>query len=248
MKRKGTKRKYTDEQLDYIKIKYKRGTAKEIAEEFGVSVGTIHHLAARYGFTKLPAKPRKYKKRPWKCFTESDKAFIKENYGKYKVQELADILNKKKSQVQGYIFDFKIKRSTKAVTKDLDAAAHKIRFTTLRSNAKSRGIAVDLTMEKFVEYSKLNCFYCLSDPKPTNPFASAGPTYRKYSTWEFRKDVVVYVNGLDRIDSSLGYTEENIVSCCETCNFMKSDLTYGEFMNHIEKLYHNFVKPEKEND
>jgi hypothetical protein len=30
-------------------------------------------------------------------------------------------------------------------------------------------------------------------------------------------------NGIDRFDNTKGYTEENIRSCCVSCNYMKKD-------------------------
>jgi hypothetical protein len=45
------------------------------------------------------------------------------------------------------------------------------------------------------------------------------------------------VIGIDRVNSEKGYTNENVVACCSTCNFMKSDLAKEEFLNHICKIY-----------
>jgi hypothetical protein len=44
-------------------------------------------------------------------------------------------------------------------------------------------------------------------------------------------------NGLDRIDSSKGYTEDNVVPCCTSCNLMKSDKTREEFLLAIEAIH-----------
>ena len=45
------------------------------------------------------------------------------------------------------------------------------------------------------------------------------------------------VIGIDRVDSERGYFIENVVPCCSTCNFMKSDLEKDDFLNHICKIY-----------
>ena len=42
-------------------------------------------------------------------------------------------------------------------------------------------------------------------------------------------------NGIDRICSSKGYIQGNVVTCCRTCNVAKSDMSYKEFINHITK-------------
>ena len=48
------------------------------------------------------------------------------------------------------------------------------------------------------------------------------------------------LNGIDRIDSSKGYTEENTVSCCSMCNYMKGPTELIEFIKHVCKIleYH----------
>lgn len=38
------------------------------------------------------------------------------------------------------------------------------------------------------------------------------------------------VNGIDRIDNTVGYREDNCVACCRTCNLAKRDLSYAEFV------------------
>lgn len=42
--------------------------------------------------------------------------------------------------------------------------------------------------------------------------------------------------GLDRIDSSKGYTKDNVSPCCTKCNIMKSDLTIEDFYKHLRKI------------
>lgn len=39
--------------------------------------------------------------------------------------------------------------------------------------------------------------------------------------------------GIDRIDSSIGYTHTNCQSCCGTCNLMKKSHNEQDFLNHI---------------
>jgi hypothetical protein len=49
-------------------------------------------------------------------------------------------------------------------------------------------------------------------------------------------------NGLDRYDSSVGYVYDNIRPCCGTCNYMKKNLKYNDFMNKCLEIYHHFIK------
>jgi hypothetical protein len=43
-------------------------------------------------------------------------------------------------------------------------------------------------------------------------------------------------NGIDRVDSSMGYVAGNVVPCCSTCNRMKLDHSYDDFIAHIKKI------------
>jgi hypothetical protein len=44
------------------------------------------------------------------------------------------------------------------------------------------------------------------------------------------------VVGIDRVDSTKGYTPENIQPCCVVCNRMKSDMTYDAFIEHVGRI------------
>jgi hypothetical protein len=44
-------------------------------------------------------------------------------------------------------------------------------------------------------------------------------------------------NGLDRINSSVGYLESNVYSCCGNCNYMKNNYIYKEFMDKCLLIY-----------
>ena len=48
-------------------------------------------------------------------------------------------------------------------------------------------------------------------------------------------------NGVDRIDSSLGYTIDNCVACCDKCNYAKHDLSTEDFKEWIIKIYNNLI-------
>ena len=44
-------------------------------------------------------------------------------------------------------------------------------------------------------------------------------------------------NGIDRVDSKLGYTIGNTVPCCAICNKMKNNFTLEVFKDKISKIY-----------
>lgn len=46
----------------------------------------------------------------------------------------------------------------------------------------------------------------------------------------------VRMNGVDRVDSERGYSAENCVPCCMTCNAMKTDHSKTDFLQHVQKI------------
>jgi hypothetical protein len=79
--------------------------------------------------------------------------------------------------------------------------------------ASKRNIHFDLSIETFTALVNTPCSYC-------------------------NRYVETEVIGIDRVDNNVGYTNENTVPCCETCNIMKGTLTVDEFMSHISAIYH----------
>ncbi len=50
-------------------------------------------------------------------------------------------------------------------------------------------------------------------------------------------EVVIHTgSGVDRIDSSVGYIEGNVVPCCPTCNVMKNVMSEHDMLNHMLKV------------
>jgi 5-methylcytosine-specific restriction endonuclease McrA len=84
---------------------------------------------------------------------------------------------------------------------------------------KRDDIIVELTFEEFLEIIKnINCHYC-----------GEKLIYEEYSrVWGKTNS---RAHQLDRKDNKLGYTKDNVVTCCWECNRLKSDrFTYEEFM------------------
>ncbi len=44
------------------------------------------------------------------------------------------------------------------------------------------------------------------------------------------------LNGIDRVDNSLGYSIKNCVPCCKTCNHAKATMAHSDFIAWIERL------------
>lgn len=89
-------------------------------------------------------------------------------------------------------------------------------FEIYKKSAKSRNLEFTLRIEEFTQLAKSNCYYCDSRP-------------RQYA------DSVR--NGVDRLDSKLGYVNGNVITCCSVCNKMKGTLSHDTFLDKIKKIY-----------
>jgi len=58
-------------------------------------------------------------------------------------------------------------------------------------------------------------------------------------------EFVLAYNGIDRVNSSRGYVEGNIVSCCKHCNRAKNSMTMREFEEWIKDVYRHFIGHER---
>jgi hypothetical protein len=99
-------------------------------------------------------------------------------------------------------------------------------FNSLLSNyklsAKRRHIEFKLTKEEFRTLTLQPCHYCGAQP---------GQTYKpRRSNGEY-----VY-SGIDRQNSTKGYTTSNCVSCCGICNKMKMELSTDVFLGQVKKI------------
>ena len=100
-----------------------------------------------------------------------------------------------------------------------EASLNKI-INEYKTGAKRRKLPFELTRENVQQLVTSNCSYCGCKPNImiNHP----------------RGDLLHL--GIDRIDSSKGYVEDNVVPCCGTCNVMKMAMSREEFLNHNERI------------
>ena len=106
-----------------------------------------------------------------------------------------------------------------------------IALKVYKSNAKKRDIAFDLTIEEFRELIEQPCNYC--GEAYSNEMTDT--VWRGKKSYEISNTILKY-NGIDRVDNELGYNNKNCVPCCSTCNKMKSNYTFDNFIEHVEKI------------
>lgn len=89
---------------------------------------------------------------------------------------------------------------------------------------KKKNIPLEITIDEYSNIIEANCYYC-----------GAEPLLKRYAGG------IIWANGVDRIDSSIGYTLDNCVACCKKCNTMKMDMKVYDFFEQILKIvkHHN---------
>lgn len=110
-----------------------------------------------------------------------------------------------------------------------EAGLNKV-FLVYKSGAKKRDIHFELDKQTFKELTTKNCTYCGSEPR-LMAFYNKPLDYHAQYTY----------NGIDRVNSDLGYTVDNCVTCCQTCNISKSIMTVEQFRNWITKIYNHYI-------
>jgi hypothetical protein len=88
-----------------------------------------------------------------------------------------------------------------------------------KCSAKTRKIFFDLPPEVYEKLVVGNCFYCGAPPDQT-----ADGSRKKFIG-----------SGIDRKNNAEGYTVENCVSCCITCNYGKHTQTAESFIAYLKR-------------
>lgn len=81
----------------------------------------------------------------------------------------------------------------------------KDKYRVYKTYAKEKNYDFDITFEEFEKILKSDCYYC-------------GCTRNKI------------LNGIDRLDNTVGYIKGNVVPACKICNYMKNSLNEATFI------------------
>lgn len=89
-----------------------------------------------------------------------------------------------------------------------------------KNKAKKRNLNWELSATEVAEFFLSNCFYCGKKSLPPN-----------------------IINGIDRVNNSIGYIYTNCVACCKYCNAGKYNRTLYSFIEWIKNLHYVDVPP-----
>lgn len=93
-------------------------------------------------------------------------------------------------------------------------------WNVFRKNARKRAPTF-ITKREWLDLALSDCVYC--GAKPSNVRKATVPHAEDF-----------HYNGVDRIDSELGYSLDNCQPCCWMCNRMKGNMNEEEFLRHIK--------------
>lgn len=94
--------------------------------------------------------------------------------------------------------------------------------------AEKRGIEWGLSVEESMGLFTSECHYCGCPP------ATLG--------YRIKTQQPILYNGIDRLDSRMGYFSDNCVSCCSRCNHAKGSMHIDEFLKFIKEVYEHRIK------
>ena len=104
------------------------------------------------------------------------------------------------------------------------------KYKEYQVGAVKRNLSFNLTFDQFLDITSKKCVYCGEEPHIYPGDIQYMQSY--FEPWKR--------NGIDRIDSSKGYSLDNCVSCCEKCNYAKHEMSLDEFKQWIIKI-HNYL-------
>jgi hypothetical protein len=114
-----------------------------------------------------------------------------------------------------------IKRERKM---SVDECCTRIVYGVYRGMAKKKNRDFKISLDILREMIKQPCAYC-------------GKLEHTKMKYRGDKNIIFGYNGIDRIDSSKGYIEGNIVTCCKTCNTGKNALSIDDFYEWIDTVH-----------
>ena len=104
-------------------------------------------------------------------------------------------------------------------------------YNKYKWSAKRKKHSFRLSKKTFKILTSSNCYYCGQEPKNIRTM-----TGKKGLSLEAKEYSKYYFNGLDRKNNNKGYTKDNVVPCCSSCNFLKGNRNYEEFLARVFKI------------
>jgi len=118
-------------------------------------------------------------------------------------------------------------KAKESASKDFQVSMRNKMYGVYKRNAETKERGFDLTYEDFNRIIHEPCAYCGIENANTHKLTHKNLTH---------KGRVLLCNGIDRVDSDLGYTKHNSVSCCSMCNMMKRHHSSKDFIKACKRI------------
>lgn len=182
---------------------------------------------------------------PHKKWDKKEIEYLKSHFSDSSNDDLARILNTSISSLKHKAYglhllkspDFGFRNDVRKRNQEIPGyTSYRVKYIACRTTAKIKEREFALDFKYWIDLVTKNCHYCNAPPKRFNAFEEGVRIWNKKLHPEGTEFSTIFVNGVDRFDSSKGYTTENSVPCCRTCNVAKLDNSYQEFMDWIDKV------------
>lgn len=108
----------------------------------------------------------------------------------------------------------------------------------VKHDAKRGGREFDVSIDTFAKLIHLPCYYCGSQDMNAAIVKMTDENFKPYT-------MILRYNGIDRIDNSIGYVDDNCVPCCFICNRAKRELSFEDFTDWIVRLVNKYSEENK---
>ena len=107
-------------------------------------------------------------------------------------------------------------------------------WNVYKKSAKKRGLSLSLTKKELGKLIMQDCYYC------------GAPPSNEFNGWRGQRDKPFLYNGIDRINTNLGYILDNCVPCCKICNYAKGKQSVTDFLEWVRRVYNRWPTNEAE--
>ena len=95
-----------------------------------------------------------------------------------------------------------------------------VSYASYRSRAEKKELEFALSKDDYKTITEQDCYLCGKETTDTN------------------------INGIDRVDNTIGYTIENIKACCKECNHMKNSYALEDLLAKIDSIQNTWSNKE----
>lgn len=198
----------------------------KLCKELNLKRNSVYSKAKKAGFTLKS----KYVHKPFLFDAQKRKSIADEYVSGKSCNELAKLYDCSHKVVTSAVVEFgyfirsvadnRLKRGNPAINQ---------LYSRYKIHDAAKNLGFDLSKDEFIKLITNNCYYCGVLPN----------TISVVNCNDEDNTTSILYNGIDRIDSTIGYVLSNVVSACKRCNQAKNDMSISEFKELVKRIYNN---------